>query len=330
MAITLTSFIVFALLAAAHPGPHAPNKRSEEELARRDFASSKCARHVSKMQKRRVEKRAEALTKRSDTNSSVIITTESPYYPTIQNETCILTPEATTGPYIWEVSQTLRQDMTEDQPGIPLIMDIGVIDINTCEPMQNVLIDLWHCNATGSYSSFTKLSPNTPFEELLEELNYTIVDDNFDLHTDDTTFLRGMWPTDANGVMEMKTIVPGFYVERTVHIHVQVHQDWVLQSNGTVKTDTTANTGQIFLSDDLTEYLMSTEPYVSHTEIERTINAEDAIYAAEAVNGWFPELAVIPMDGEDYANGIIGYITIGVDSTRTNASTFMGDGVVTH
>ncbi|KAK0234994.1 hypothetical protein EDD85DRAFT_735189, partial [Armillaria nabsnona] len=126
---------------------------------------------------------------------------------------------------------------------------------------------------------------------------------------------RGMWPTDANDVMEMKTIVPGFYVQRTMHIHVQVHQDWVLQSNGTVKTDTTANTGQIFLSDDLSEYLVSTEPYVLHTEIERTTNAEDAIYAAEAVNGWFPELAVVPMDGKDYANGIIGYITIGVDST---------------
>ncbi|KAK0475789.1 dioxygenase [Armillaria novae-zelandiae] len=320
-ATTLTSLLVSALLAAAHPGPHAPNKRSQEELARRDFASSKCARHVGEMQKRRVEKRTQGLAKR---NSSVTITTESPYYPTIQNETCILTPEATTGPYIWEVSQTLRQDMTEDQPGIPLIMDIGVIDINTCEPMQNVLVDLWHCNATGSYSSFTKLSPNTPFEELLEELNYTIVDDNFDLHTDDTTFLRGMWPTDANGVMEMKTIVPGFYVQRTVHIHVQVHQDWVLQSNGTVKTDTTANTGQIFLSDDLSEYLMSTEPSIGPP------TAEDVIYAAESVNGWFPELAVIPMDGEDYANGLIGYITIGVDSTRTNASTLNGDGVISH
>ncbi|SJK97706.1 uncharacterized protein ARMOST_00959 [Armillaria ostoyae] len=118
-----------------------------------------------------------------------------------------------------------------------------------------------------SLANFTLLSQRgtsgKPFEELLEELNYTIVDD---LHTNDTTFLRGMWPTDANGVAEIKTIVPGFYVQRTVRIHVQVHQDWVLQFNGTVKTDTTANTGQIFLS----EYPMSTEPYVSHTEIERT------------------------------------------------------------
>ncbi|KAK0201105.1 Intradiol ring-cleavage dioxygenase [Desarmillaria ectypa] len=317
MKVTVLTVLASALLAVAH----APQKRSEEELARRDLASAKCARHVGEMQRRRIEKRAEALTKRSGSYSSVTITTESPYYPTIQNDTCILTPEITTGPYIWTKSQTLRQDMTEGQAGIPLILDVGVIDINTCEPMRNVLVDLWHCNATGSYSSFTGHSPNTPFEQLLQELNVTI-DKNLDIHTDDTTFLRGMWPTDANGVMEMKTIVPGFYVERTVHIHAQVHQNWVLQPNGTILTGTTANTGQFFIADDITEYLMSHEPYTSHVEIERTTNAVDSIYSSETVNGWSPELAVIPMDGEDYANGIIGYITMGVDSTRWNASSF--------
>ncbi|KAG7447122.1 aromatic compound dioxygenase [Guyanagaster necrorhizus] len=317
MKVTILTVLASALLSVAH----APQKRSEEELASRDLASAKCARHVGEMQRRRIEKRAEALTKRSGSYSSVTITTESPYYPTIQNDTCILTPEVTTGPYIWTKSQTLRQDMTEGQAGIPLILDVGVIDINTCEPMRNVLVDLWHCNATGSYSSFIGRDPNTPFEQLLQELNVTI-DDNFDIHTDNTTFLRGMWPTDANGVMEMKTIVPGFYVDRTVHIHAQVHQNWVLKPNGTVLTGTTANTGQFFIADDITEYLMSYEPYVSHTEIERTTNAIDSIYSQETVNGWSPELAVIPMDGEDYANGIIGYITMGVDSTWWNVSSF--------
>ncbi|PBK73275.1 protocatechuate 3,4-dioxygenase beta subunit [Armillaria solidipes] len=303
---------VYALLAVAH----APRRLSSEEIAIRDLASSKCARHVGEMQRRRIEKRAKELTKRDGT-STVTITTESPYYPEIQNETCILTPEVTTGPYIWPKSQTLRQDMTEDQAGIPLIVDIGVIDINTCEPMQNVLVDVWHCNATGSYSSFTKRDPNTPFEELLEQLNITLVPGvELDLHTDDTTFLRGMWPTNEEGVMEMKTIVPGYYVERAIHVHVQVHQDWVLQSNGTVLTDTTSSTGQFFLGEELSQYLMSLEPYSSHTEIERTTNDVDGIYQEEARNGWFPELAVVPMDGEDYANGVIGYITVGVDATR--------------
>lgn len=139
-------------------------------------------------------------------------------YEVLQNDTCVLTPDVTAGPYIWPQSQTLHQDMTEDQTGIPFYMDIGVIDMATCEPLPNVLVDLWHCNATGSYSSFEGIDPNTPFEEILTQLNITDTT-NLDLHTSATTFLRGMWYTDQNGMMEMKTIVPGFYVERAIHIH---------------------------------------------------------------------------------------------------------------
>lgn len=115
--------------------------------------------------------------------------TEAPYYDVLQNNTCILTEETTSGPYVWPQSQTLRQDITEGQVGIPMILDIGVMDLESCEPLPDVLVDIWYCNATGSYSSFTGLNPNTPFEELLDQLNKTIGDD---LHTDDTTFLRGM------------------------------------------------------------------------------------------------------------------------------------------
>lgn len=141
--------------------------------------------------------------------STYEITAEAPYYDKIQNDTCVLTPEVTEGPYVWPRSQTLRQDMTEDQPGVPFWLDVGVLDMATCEPLPNVLLDFWHCNATGSYSSFTGLSPNTPFAELLSDMNVTMGAGDLDLHTDNTTWLRGMWPTNENGMMEMKTIVPG-------------------------------------------------------------------------------------------------------------------------
>lgn len=112
--------------------------------------------------------------------------------------------------------------MAEDQPGVPLWLDVGLIDMATCEPLPNALISFWHCNATGSYSSFTGLSPNTGFPFLLQELNITDFEIGVtDLHTDDTTWLRGMWPTNENGMMEMRTIFPGFYVERAIHIHAQ-------------------------------------------------------------------------------------------------------------
>ncbi|KAH8655794.1 protocatechuate 3,4-dioxygenase beta subunit [Xylariales sp. PMI_506] len=295
-----------AILSGAHAHPH--HDMSGSEIIRRADLSKRCESSVAAMVKRRWEKRQQ---KRANTTWSIV--TESPYYETIQNETCILTEEVTAGPYIWPQSQTLRQDIREGQAGVPFLLDIGVLDVETCEPLPEVLVDIWHCNATGSYSSFTGLSPNTPFEELLQELNVTVGPD-LDLHTDSTTFLRGIWPTDSEGVTEFTTIVPGFYVERTIHIHVQVHENYVIRGNGTVASSDTISTGQIFLGEDLSEQLMALEPYVSHTQINRTTNDIDSIYQQESENGYSPIISIVPLDGENVENGVVGYITIGVDS----------------
>lgn len=221
----------------------------------------------------------------------------------------MLTPDVTPGPYIWPRSQTLRQDATEDQVGTPLWLDFGVLDMATCEPLEGVLVSFWHCNASGSYSSFTGLDPNTQFETLLKELNITDYDLGVtDLHTDDTTWLRAMWPTDSNGMVEMKTIVPGFYVDRSIHIHVQVYNDWNLHDNGTVTSGNLVSTGQIYINETMSEQLMALEPYASHTQINRTTNAEDSVYGDDTANGYNPVLDMVVVDG-DVANGLVGYIT---------------------
>lgn len=197
-----------AMTVLAHPGHHEPETHAT--IQRRGHLGRRCADPVATFNKRRMNKRS--LTKRweGNHNTTFEIQTEAPFYENIQNDTCVLTPEVTRGPYVWPRSQTLRQDMTEDQIGIPLWLDIGVLDMNTCEPLPNALVDFWHCNATGSYSSFTGLSPNTPFEELLSSMDISDFEIGVtDLHTDDSTWLRGMWPTDAHGMMEMKTIFPG-------------------------------------------------------------------------------------------------------------------------
>lgn len=178
-----------SLLSGVVAHPHHQDL-SYAELTRRSDLSKRCEGAAAAMNRKRWAKRnaKRDLATRS-ANTTYTITAEAPYYDVLQNNTCILTEEVTTGPYIWPRSQTLRQDMTEGQEGVPLYLDIGVMDVNSCEPLPNVLVDVWHCNATGSYSSFTGLSPDTPFETLLEQLNATIGDD---LHTDDTTFLRAM------------------------------------------------------------------------------------------------------------------------------------------
>jgi protocatechuate 3,4-dioxygenase beta subunit len=206
----LLAAAVLITLASAHPGPHP--EISKREITRRHDLSSRCAAHVANFNSKRIKRNLNKRFPGSGHNTTVQIQSEAPYFQTIQNDTCVLTPEVTEGPYVWPQSQTLRQDMTEDQVGIPLWLDVGVLDMETCEPLEGVLVDFWHCNATGSYSSFTGLSPNTAFPTLLNQLNISDFEiGTTDLHTDDTTWLRGMWPTDKNGMMEMKTVFPGMF-----------------------------------------------------------------------------------------------------------------------
>jgi protocatechuate 3,4-dioxygenase beta subunit len=60
-------------------------------------------------------------------------------------------PEVTEGPFYLN-NDLVRQDVRDNQTGILLELDIGVIDTSTCQPLPNVLVEIWHANATGYYS----------------------------------------------------------------------------------------------------------------------------------------------------------------------------------
>lgn len=104
------------------------------------------------------------------------------------------------------------------------------------------------------------------------------------LHTDESTWLRGTWPTNDQGVTEFRTIFPGFYVDRSIHIHVQAHTNWSVSANGTLEHGRTVETGQIFIDESLSAKIMSIEPYASHVEIDRLQNDNDGIYTTESLS----------------------------------------------
>lgn len=92
--------IAIAAQVTAHPGGHEIPKA---ELARRSNLSKRCASAAASLNEKRYNKRSKArrdLQERSG-NTTYQITTEAPYYEVIQNDTCILTPEVTEGPYVW-------------------------------------------------------------------------------------------------------------------------------------------------------------------------------------------------------------------------------------
>ncbi|KAH7317963.1 Intradiol ring-cleavage dioxygenase [Rhexocercosporidium sp. MPI-PUGE-AT-0058] len=287
---------ILASIALAHPGEYEPFA-SRSEIQKRGVMAKRYEGASAAMRSKRWNKRAlETKAKRGleARNTTFEIMTETPYYDVLQNDTCVLAPTVTEGPYVWPRSQMPRQDMTEDQPGIPFTLDVGVLDMTTCEPLQNVLVDFWHCNATGSYSSFTKLSPDPPFATLLQQMNITDFEiGKTDLHTDTTTFLRGMWPTDSDGA----------------------HTYWVLAPNGIISAGNRVSTGQIYIPDDIALELMAVEPYASRTTINRTTNADDYVFGQGFANGYNPVIDLVAADGVDMANGVIGYITIGINTT---------------
>ena len=111
---------------------------------------------------------------------------------------CRLTTQSTEGPYYFDVD-SIRSDIREDREGTLLRLGIRVRDAGSCDPIEDAVVDVWHCDALGRYSGF---------EEAEGE-----------------TFCRGAQVTNADGVAQFRTVYPGWYPGRTPHIHVKVHLD---------------------------------------------------------------------------------------------------------
>ena len=142
--------------------------------------------------------------------------------------------------------------------GVKLILDIGVLDTVTCEPLENVLVELWSgmfllphprisfskvpfflANATGVYGSYSStmggpMGPPPSGPPHRGPPGRGGGPRGSPPMVRNETFLRGGWQTDENGIVELTTLYPGFYAGRAPHIHTMVHKDWVMSENGWV------------------------------------------------------------------------------------------------
>jgi protocatechuate 3,4-dioxygenase beta subunit len=190
-----------------------------------------------------------------------------------------LAPEMTEGPYYLDLD-LVRNDITEDREGVPLALNLVVIDMNSGAPLEGSAVDVWHCDAEGLYSGFVdaSASANSGASDL----------------SDSGTFLRGTQVTDASGAATFATIYPGWYQGRTVHIHIKVHVD-----------GSEIHTGQLFFDDSFTDAVYAAnEPYASRSE-RTTRNDRDNIY------GGGGELSTLTV--QQTGGGYTGTLTMGVD-----------------
>lgn len=214
---------------------------------------------------------------------------------------CVLTPEMTEGPYYLD-GHLIRKDITEGKPGVPLHLRILVSDINSCRPLANAAVDIWHCDAHGYYSGVAVNDPGPDADpELVAEAAEQV-------------FLRGIQITDENGLVEFDTIYPGWYIGRTIHIHMTVIVDG--EAGATYDGGDIVHTGQLFFDDGITDQVLQTEAYAGRPDEQRTVNDTDNIlvgYEYEGEPGFFLTLTQVSEDAIE--DGIIGEIAIGVDPT---------------
>lgn len=232
---------------------------------------------------------------------------------------CVTTPEETQGPYYFDVD-SIRSNITEDRPGLPLELMIRVQNVEGCvvgssdNPVANAAVEIWHCDAGGVYSGFEVSSQaannggaggggaapsgNSPAGDppsgnppqgggagdsgggpqgdgdqstsgSVSNGSYAAGDKEATT-SDDGTYLRGAQMTDSEGIVRFTSIYPGWYVSRTVHIHVKVHID-----------RKTVLTTQLFFDDTLSDTINAdVNPYNEHKNRD-TYNDTDTIFSKE-------------------------------------------------
>ena len=176
---------------------------------------------------------------------------------------CVLTPEQTEGPY-YIPNERLRRNITEGRPGTPLTLRLGVVDASTCRPIKGAAVDIWHADAAGVYSGFGQGAASR-------------------------TFMRGIQRTDAKGTATFRTVYPGWYQGRTVHIHVKVHV-----------AGNVVHTGQLYFPDMLTDAVYTKAPYSSRPGRD-VRNATDSVFR----NGGKRSMLTLHRSGSGYLGSIV-------------------------
>jgi protocatechuate 3,4-dioxygenase beta subunit len=164
-----------------------------------------------------------------------------------------VTPEKEPGPFFVDVRLN-RSDVRTDtgtgvaQAGIPLSITLYVFSDDNCTPYEGAVVDIWNASAEGVYSDET--SENSV----------------------GTNYLRGYQVTDANGMVQFTTNMPGWYSGRSMHLHVEIRA-FDSSSNQTFEWQT-----QLFFGDTIDSDVAATYPYTTNPNSPRVIDENDRVW----------------------------------------------------
>jgi protocatechuate 3,4-dioxygenase beta subunit len=182
-----------------------------------------------------------------------------------------------------------RQDIRgrynmDAEPGVEMQLHLRILDFTSTDcngtPVPDVDVYIWHTDAQGYYSGFGEPGDQKPDER------YAGVPGQNDLDNTDR-FCRGVQTTDANGVVSFRSIFPGWYNGRDLHIHfVCLKKDSTPLGRVNYSKANTQNkwlfTTQFYFDPDFSASIHETyEPYKRRTSIAAY---QGAILADEANN----------------------------------------------
>lgn len=222
--------------------------------------------------------------------------------------TCKLTPTTTQGPYYFD-ADNVRSDIRENKPGTRLRVAIKLQDSESCQPLPNAVVEIWHCDASGQYSG-AEAKPNRPGGSAPPSGPGGTPPSGGPVGsggpgggqmgdltpTDERRYLRGAQVTNADGIVQFTTVWPGWYRGRTVHIHAMVHV-----------TNERVLTTQMMFDEKLNTKIFAAAPYASHLGRD-TLNDKDTIFKDTM-------LMRVTEDSEGY----LGVIVLAADADRDGA-----------
>ena len=113
---------------------------------------------------------------------------------------CRVTPRDQLGPFYSRNAPELNDLCTSGSGGkARLVVSGRILGAPDCKPLAGALVEVWHADANGDYSGFTRGKADDP-----------------------ACLLRASLKTDADGRYSFSTIVPAEYPGRPPHIHYRV------------------------------------------------------------------------------------------------------------
>lgn len=315
---TLLSSFLLAPLALAHPGHHEkvyshralPVEQRSLDHCSKEFNSPEFVKRTVEVHGQEFARLRRALgydeepklsprdyisVSRIDHKQNIPVQTGMDLSTLFKNSgACMLMPAVDQGP-LYVKGEEIRKDITNGEKGIKMTLAIQVVDYKTCQTVPNAYVDIWSSNATGIYVGVQ---------------GYPGMGNPKDASILKGTTLRGVQPTDSNGVAAFDSLFPGHYDGRATHIHAIVYLGATKQANNTITGGRAAHVGQIYFDQALITNVDKNAPYNTN-KMAIVQNTRDFLFQAGA-NGDDP-IVRYALPGKDVSEGIFTWIRFGIN-----------------